>query len=86
MSGRKVTNNFCLTSTEHLLFYTVKAPLKMTIRMNYPTEDKTNFNSQSLIRCKWYLQKKKKDRMARMAHGDIRCQKSGEEKIMQNKN
>ena len=60
MSERKVTNNFCLTSTEHLLIYIVKAPLKMTIRMNYPTEDKTNFNSQSLIRCKWYLQQKKR--------------------------
>ena len=27
--------------------------------MNYPTEDKINFDSQSLIRCKWYLPKKK---------------------------
>ena len=60
MSGRKVANNFCLTFTEHLLFYTVKTPLKMTIRMNYPTEDKINFDSQSLIHCKWYLQKKRK--------------------------
>ena len=59
MSGRKVANNFWLTFTEHLLFYTVETPLKMTIRMNYPTKDKINFDSQSLIRCKWYLRKKK---------------------------
>ena len=85
MSGRKVANNFWLTFTEHLLFYTVKTPLKMTIRMNYPTKDKINFDSQSLIRCKWYLQKKRTEWLG--WHMETNgCQKSGEEKIMQNKN